>query len=137
MQPIATFTKFHGKGNIEVIMNNVVNRELTHQREAEQKALETERAFLWQEFQKANKKHELEMKGMNVCMNTIKNQRNKMLAEKLKAIEDELYNKSFIDKAKEVFFFCFACILVLLMWAKFIEYGYYDENGKWHKISNT
>ena len=127
MQPIATFTKIHGKGNVEVIMNDIVNKELMRQREFEQ-----------QHLNDVMKEHEMEMRCMNIIMNGIKNQRDDMRKERYDNLLERLnkeYHKGIIDKAKYAFFYCFACVLVFLMWAKIIEYGYYDENGKWNKIS--
>ena len=103
MQPIATFTKIHGKGNIEVIMNNIVNRELMRQRELEHQELERERDYA----------------------NMIKNRRNELLKEKcamLKANECKRCNANFFHKAKEKILFVWACIYCYAYNCKLITY---------------
>ena len=123
MQPIAAFTKIHGKGNVELIINGVLDKEVARQREAEKQTL---------------KELEMEMRCMNIIMNGIKSQLNDLRKESYDNLVERLnkdLHKGIIEKIKYAFFYCFACVLVFLMWAKILEYGYYDEDGNWNKIS--
>ena len=138
MQHIGAFTKIHGSGNIEVVVDDIVDKELMRQREAERKEFGHQCNLLKEELQMEKKKHEMEMRCMNLFMDGLKNQRNKQRKESFDALEAFLCYKEkrrILNLIENIYGLCFACILVLLMWAKFIEYGCYDEDGEWHNHS--
>ena len=107
MQPIAMFTKIHGKGNVELIINDVLDKEVTRQREAEK-----------QTFDNMLHELEIEMRCMNLIMSKTKNQRDDLRKERIEAIKKQVYHKRFVEKIKYAFFFCFACVLVWGGWLK-------------------
>lgn len=103
MQRVATFTKIHGNGNIEAVMNGIVNAELMRQRELEREELEKERDFA----------------------NMIRARRNNLLKEKYIAIKAESHN-GFCKRIKEDVIFVFGCIIC---WGEELGLWKYIYNG--------
>lgn len=95
MNRIGTMTVIRGNGDIEVIMNTVVNAEIKRLREQDMVKMEQER-----------KEHEKEMEWMKM----IKKKRNELLEEKCKAIEKPKH-ETLKDRTKEKIGFLLACFL--------------------------
>ena len=95
MKSIGTMTVIRGNGDVEVIMNAVVSAEIKRLREHDKAEMERER-----------KEFEREMEWMNM----VKKQRNRLLEEKCKAIEQPQH-ETLKDRTREKIGFVLACIL--------------------------
>ena len=93
MQRIGTFTKIHGSGNIEFIMNNILNKEIMRQRELERKE-----------------------------MNRMESRHNKYLREKLAALNAKPCERKWYQKIADGFIFALACIICWLEDSNLIKY---------------
>lgn len=71
MQRIATFTKIHGNGNVEVIVNGIVNKEIE--------------MLIKREDEKLRKKNE-ELKNLRTLVHSLEKKRNKAIQEKYSAM---------------------------------------------------
>lgn len=71
MQRIATFTKIHGNGNVEVIVNGIVNKEIE--------------MLIKREDEKLRKKNE-ELKNLRALVHSLEKKRNKAIQEKYSAM---------------------------------------------------
>lgn len=71
MQQIASFTKIQGSGNVQAIVNGVVNNELMRQRTLEHKAYEREK-----------RAHEREIKCLEDMCTILKRQRNRLMRQR-------------------------------------------------------
>lgn len=71
MQRIATFTKIHGNGNVEVIVNGIVNKEIE--------------MLIKREDEKLRKKNE-ELKNLRALICSLERKRNKTIQEKYNAM---------------------------------------------------
>lgn len=109
MKNIANMTIIRGNGDIEVIMNAVVNAEIKRLREQDMAAMERER----NEF-----KNEMEW------MKMVKKRRNELLEEKCKAIEKPQH-ETLKDRTREKIGFLLACFLC---WG--------EELGLWEYLGN-
>lgn len=109
MKNIANMTIIRGNGDIEVIMNAVVNAEIKRLREQDMAAMERER----NEF-----KNEMEW------MKMVKKRRNELLEEKCKAIEKPQH-ETLKDRTREKIGFILACFLC---WG--------EELGLWEYLGN-
>lgn len=115
MQPIGTFTKIHGKGNIALVVDGVLDKELMRQREAEQKAFENERAFLLQKLHETNEQHRLEMRCQQIFMNGYKDKCDQNRKKGFDALEVSLHAKAkkhILNFVENIYAFCYACIVV-------------------------
>lgn len=83
MNRIATMSVIRGEGQVEAIMNGVVQKELQRLQELSRKQLDEERIAL-----------RMEMNYLRAESDTIRASRNKMLGQKLIELEDELSNIS-------------------------------------------
>lgn len=95
MQRIVTYTRLHGNGD-ELVLNGIIKAEFERQRERERK-----------------------------YMNNLETKNYKLLKEKMDALRAMVrppVNKSFADKAKDVYTFVMACIICFLMWAGWLVY---------------
>ena len=116
MQPIAMYTKIHGKGNIELIINDVVNAELMRQRKLEQEA-----------YEKAQEEYEKEREYLHSIINKRDNNRKRNL-DTIRALTCKKANGGFVDKAKDVYCFCMGCLIVFAN--LFVEYPCYDDDDE-------
>lgn len=98
MQRVATFTKIQGNGNIEVIMNGIVNKEIQRLRRQELEELERERE----------------------AVKMIKKQRDRLLAEKY--AESKPRRMSIRTRVKESIIFAWACLICWSEMLGLIEY---------------
>jgi hypothetical protein len=105
MQRVATFTKIQGNGNIEVIMNGIVNKEIQRLRRQE--------LF---ELNKANEELERERDAVKM----IKKQRDRLLAEKY--AESKPRRMSIRTRVKESIIFAWACLICWSEMLGLIEY---------------
>ena len=71
MQRIATFTKIHGDGNVEVIINGIVNKEIE--------------VRMTRENEELRKKNE-ELRNLKVLVCSLEKKRNEALKEKYSAM---------------------------------------------------
>lgn len=95
MKSIGTMTVIRGNGDVEVIMNAVVNAEIKRLREQDMAEMEAQR----KEFEK-------EMEWMKM----IEKKRNELLEEKFKAIKKPKH-ETLKDRTKEKIGFVLACII--------------------------
>jgi hypothetical protein len=110
MQPIATFTKIHGKGNIQLVINGIADKELARQRELE------------------HREHEIEMRCMNMWIDTFKKQRDELRQEKRAALHSK-HNANIFERtwhnAKETLIFIWSCFICYSEICKLIKYEWW------------
>ena len=115
-------TKITGKGNIEVIMNDVVNREIQRQRELER-----------QEHEKKMRECDNKVQTAEMMLATVTKQRNALREEKNEAFIKRYFHKNFmrriIYKATNLFALMIACPLCWGEALGFVKYN--DKKGKW------
>ena len=98
MQRVGTFTKIHGNGNIEFIMNNILNKEIMRQRELERKE-----------------------------MSRMETRHNKYLREKLAALNAKPCERKWYQKVADGFIFCLACVICWCENGKLIKYDWRER----------
>lgn len=103
MQRVATFSRIVGNGNVDVIVNGVVDKEIQRVRQQELTALEQKNA---------------ELKWEREALKMIKKQRDRLLKEKY----EPKRKKRILDHIKENLAFVFACILCWSEMLGLIEY---------------